>query len=70
MTEVVAKDSQTGPPAGKWATFFLHGEMFGLRVEDVQEVMMDQPLTSGPRSRRITSWACSIFADRSCRRSI
>lgn len=32
----------------KWATFFLHGEMFGLRVEDVQEVMMDQPLTPVP----------------------
>jgi purine-binding chemotaxis protein CheW len=31
-----------------WATFFLNGEMFALRVEDVQEVMMHQPLTPVP----------------------
>lgn len=31
-----------------WATFFLSGEMFALRVEDVQEVMMHQPLTPVP----------------------
>jgi purine-binding chemotaxis protein CheW len=34
--------------ADKWATFKLHGEMFALRVEDVQEVMMGQPLTPVP----------------------
>jgi purine-binding chemotaxis protein CheW len=31
-----------------WATFFLAGEMFALPVEDVQEVLMDQPLTPVP----------------------
>jgi purine-binding chemotaxis protein CheW len=31
-----------------WATFFLSGEMFALPVEDVQEVLMDQPLTPVP----------------------
>lgn len=31
-----------------WATFFLSGEMFALPVEDVQEVMMYQPLTPVP----------------------
>jgi purine-binding chemotaxis protein CheW len=31
-----------------WATFFLNGEMFALPVEDVQEVMMHQPLTPVP----------------------
>ena len=35
-------------PTGKWATFFLAGEMFGLAVEDVQEVLMDQPLWPVP----------------------
>jgi purine-binding chemotaxis protein CheW len=38
----------TAVETGKWATFFLAGEMFALRVEDVQEVMMDQPLTPVP----------------------
>jgi len=32
----------------KWATFRVRGEMFALRVEDVQEVMMAQPLTPVP----------------------
>ena len=32
----------------QWATFFLNGEMFALRVEDVQEVLMPQPLTPVP----------------------
>lgn len=31
-----------------WATFYLNNEMFALRVEDVQEVMMAQPLTPVP----------------------
>jgi purine-binding chemotaxis protein CheW len=31
-----------------WATFCLAGEMFALPVEDVQEVLMDQPLTPVP----------------------
>ncbi len=34
--------------SGKWATFFLAGEMFALEVEDVQEVLMEQPLTPVP----------------------
>jgi purine-binding chemotaxis protein CheW len=37
----------TGETA-QWATFFLSGEMFALRVEDVQEVLMHQPLTPVP----------------------
>ncbi len=31
-----------------WATFVLNGETFALRVEDVQEVLMPQPLTPVP----------------------
>jgi purine-binding chemotaxis protein CheW len=34
--------------AGLWATFYLAGEIFGIRVEDVQEVLMPQPLTPVP----------------------
>ena len=34
--------------ADKWATFLLAGELFALRVEDVQEVMMYQDLTPVP----------------------
>jgi purine-binding chemotaxis protein CheW len=37
-----------GGDSAKWATFFLNGEMFALRVEDVQEVLMHQPLTPVP----------------------
>ena len=49
MSEINVKASMSGAaPAGKWATFFLNEEMFGLPVEDVQEVMMDQPLTPVP----------------------
>lgn len=33
---------------GQWATFFVGGEMLALRVEDVQEVLMQQPLTPVP----------------------
>jgi purine-binding chemotaxis protein CheW len=40
--------SNVGDEVDKWATFTLHGEMFALRVEDVQEVMMLQPLTPVP----------------------
>jgi purine-binding chemotaxis protein CheW len=32
----------------QWSTFLLAGEMFAVRVEDVQEVLMDQPLTRVP----------------------
>jgi len=32
----------------KWATFWLAEEIFALRVEDVQEVLMQQPLTPVP----------------------
>lgn len=35
-------------PTGKWATFHLASETFALRVEDVQEVLMPQPLTPVP----------------------
>ncbi len=38
------------PGTGQWATFLLAGEMFGLAVEDVQEVLMDQPLTPVPHA--------------------
>ena len=31
-----------------WATFVLADEMFAVRVEDVQEVLQDQPLTPVP----------------------
>lgn len=34
--------------SGMWATFYLNDEMFALKVEDVQEVMMYQPLTPVP----------------------
>jgi purine-binding chemotaxis protein CheW len=34
--------------ASKWATFMLDNEMYALRVEDVQEVLMPQPLTPVP----------------------
>ena len=37
-----------GSETAKWATFFLSGEMFALRVEDVQEVLLHQPLTPVP----------------------
>ncbi|MDP1829317.1 MAG: chemotaxis protein CheW [Archangium sp.] len=36
--------------SGKWATFILAGEMFALEVENVQEVLMQQPLTPVPRA--------------------
>lgn len=34
--------------SGMWATFQLQDEIFALRVEDVQEVLMHQPLTPVP----------------------
>lgn len=34
--------------SGQWSTFHLAGEIFALRVEDVQEVLMQQPLTPVP----------------------
>lgn len=34
--------------SGQWATFHVAGEMLALRVEDVQEVLMEQPLTPVP----------------------
>lgn len=34
--------------SGLWATFFLDREMLAVRVEDVQEVLMRQPLTPVP----------------------
>ena len=46
----MSRDSETTTraEADKWATFSLHGEVFALRVEDVQEVMMYQALTPVP----------------------
>lgn len=35
-------------PSGQWATFHLGGEQFALPVEDVQEVLLKQPLTPVP----------------------
>lgn len=40
--------TMTTSESGKWATFHLAGEMFAVRVEDVQEVLMPQPLTPVP----------------------
>ena len=34
--------------SGLWATFYLEDEMLAVPVEDVQEVMMQQPLTPVP----------------------
>ena len=42
--------AQTEGMSGKWATFLLAGEMFALEVENVQEVLMEQPLTPVPRA--------------------
>lgn len=33
---------------GQWATFFLNHEQFAVPVEDVQEVLLSQPLTPVP----------------------
>ena len=41
-------DSAAYSESGKWCTFRLAGEMFALPVEDVQEVLMPQPLTPVP----------------------
>jgi purine-binding chemotaxis protein CheW len=40
--------SRTEPQTGQWATFHLGGEQFALPVEDVQEVLLQQPLTPVP----------------------
>lgn len=40
--------AQTIVPTGTWATFTLAGELLALRVEDVQEVLVAQPLTPVP----------------------
>ena len=34
--------------SGQWATFFLNKEQFAVPVEDVQEVLLSQPLTPVP----------------------
>lgn len=34
--------------SNKWTTFLLAGELFAVEVEDVQEVLMEQPLTPVP----------------------
>jgi purine-binding chemotaxis protein CheW len=34
--------------SGQWATFFLASEQFAVPVEDVQEVLLSQPLTPVP----------------------
>lgn len=48
MNEIAAKSATTSRESGMWATFYLNNEMFALPVEDVQEVMMYQPLTPVP----------------------
>jgi purine-binding chemotaxis protein CheW len=40
--------SHTDTQTGQWATFHLGGEQFALPVEDVQEVLLQQPLTPVP----------------------
>jgi purine-binding chemotaxis protein CheW len=40
--------SQAIAETGQWATFFLAKEQFAVPVEDVQEVMLSQPLTPVP----------------------
>lgn len=37
---------------GQWATFFLNQEQFAVPVEDVQEVLLSQPLTPVPLAPR------------------
>jgi purine-binding chemotaxis protein CheW len=34
----------------QWATFFLDGEMFAIAVDEVQEVLLPQPLTPVPHA--------------------
>jgi purine-binding chemotaxis protein CheW len=46
MITATAKTQTTR--TGRWATFWLAGELLALRVEDVQEVLMNQPLTPVP----------------------
>lgn len=48
MNDVAVKGVLSARESGKWATFYLNNEMFALPVEDVQEVMMHQPLTPVP----------------------
>ena len=40
----------TDTTATQWATFYLAGELFALPVDEVQEVLMQQPLTPVPRA--------------------
>jgi purine-binding chemotaxis protein CheW len=40
--------SQTVTQTGQWATFFVNKEQFAVPVEDVQEVLLSQPLTPVP----------------------
>lgn len=40
--------SQAIAETGQWATFFLAAEQFAVPVEDVQEVLLSQPLTPVP----------------------
>ena len=48
MSSVQLQSHVGDQDSGKWATFMLNGETFALRVEDVQEVLMPQPLTPVP----------------------
>jgi purine-binding chemotaxis protein CheW len=48
MSAITLADYVGSGDSAKWATFFLNGEMFALRVEDVQEVLLHQPLTPVP----------------------
>ncbi|MFO0597242.1 MAG: chemotaxis protein CheW [Myxococcaceae bacterium] len=40
--------TQSSIPTGQWATFFVGKEQFAVAVEDVQEVLLAQPLTPVP----------------------
>jgi len=48
MTDQRSTGFRTAVEADMWATFSLHGELFALRVADVQEVMTFQALTPVP----------------------
>jgi len=50
--------SQGIAETGQWATFFLAEEQFAVPVEEVQEVLLSQPLTRVPLGPK-ASLACS-----------
>ena len=44
----MSSDAESFSPSGTWATFKLADELFAVPVEEVQEVLMHQPLTPIP----------------------